>query len=81
MKAIALEPLPYTADSRDWFLRVRPLANAVWLDSACPHSRRGRFDIISAAPLLQIQPAVDTDIFTHLQAALTATFDATIAPI
>src|ERR1043166_9059282 len=39
VKAIALEPLPYTADSRDWFLRVRTLGNAVWLDSAFPHSR------------------------------------------
>lgn len=81
MKVIALEPLPYTADSRDWFLRVRPLGNAIWLDSAFPHSQRGRFDIISAAPLLQLEGAGGTDMFARVQAALDATLDATIAPI
>jgi para-aminobenzoate synthetase component 1 len=47
--------LPYTEDSAHWLARVRDLGQPVWLDSAWPHSRRGRYDIISAAPLLTLR--------------------------
>jgi len=45
-----LTTLPYTTDSAHWFLAVRHLPNAIWLDSGRPVSHYGRFDIISAAP-------------------------------
>ena len=46
--------LPYTQNSAHWFARVRDLGAPVWLDSAWPYSQRGRYDIISAAPLSQL---------------------------
>jgi para-aminobenzoate synthetase component 1 len=48
--------LPYAEHSAHWFLRVRHLGHAVWLDSAWPYSQRGRYDIISAAPLATLDP-------------------------
>ncbi len=47
----SLYPLPYRQHSAHWFACVRDLGAPVWLDSAWPYSQRGRFDIISAAPL------------------------------
>lgn len=91
MNSIQLELLPYTAEnhagesqagnSRDWFLRVRTLGHAVWLDSSYPHSKRGRYDIISAAPLAIIEAKPGVDAFAAVQRALISTFDAEIAPI
>ena len=43
-------PLVYQPNSGHWFLTVRHLPNAIWLDSGRPASTYGRFDIISAAP-------------------------------
>lgn len=70
--------LPYHADSCDWFLRIRSLGRAVWLDSAFPHSQRGRYDILSAAPLQIVEAAPDRDLFTDLRGALDATFDKSV---
>jgi para-aminobenzoate synthetase component 1 len=53
----SFSPLPYTEHSAHWFQRVRYLGHAVWLDSAWPYSQRGRYDIISAAPLATLDPA------------------------
>lgn len=85
MNSIQLELLPYAADghagdSREWFLRMRTLGHAVWLDSSYPHSQRGRYDIISAAPLAVIKAIPGVDAFTAVQRALISTFDAEIAP-
>ena len=52
--AIHLSALPYRADSSALLLRLRDLGNPVWLDSAHPFDRRGRYDLISAAPLATI---------------------------
>lgn len=43
-------PLVYQPDSAHWFVVVRHLRNAIWLDSGHPGSSYGRFDIIAAAP-------------------------------
>jgi para-aminobenzoate synthetase component 1 len=43
-------PLVYQPNSGHWFIAVRHLPNAIWLDSGRPTSTYGRFDIISAAP-------------------------------
>jgi para-aminobenzoate synthetase component 1 len=86
VNTIQLEALPYAVDgqvieSRDWFLRIRTLGHAVWLDSSHPHSPRGRYDIISAAPLAIIEATPGADTFAAVQRALISTFDAEIAPI
>lgn len=49
--AIHIEELPYRPDSCDWFERLRHLPEALFLDSAFPHSRRGRYDILLADPI------------------------------
>lgn len=66
------QALPYSPDSAHWLLRVRDLGRAVWLDSAHPHSRRGRYDIISAAPLATLRGAGTTDPFADLRQRLAA---------
>ncbi len=55
-------PLVYQPNSGHWFIAVRHLPNAIWLDSGRPTSTYGRFDIISAAPqqLLTTQGASTT---------------------
>lgn len=45
-----LTPVSYHPDSSLWFVALRHLPNAVWLDSGRPQSLYGRFDIIAAAP-------------------------------
>ncbi len=47
---LLIKPLIYQPESAHWFLRVRHLPYAIWLDSCHPGSPYGRFDIISAAP-------------------------------
>lgn len=49
-QGLLIKPLAYQRESAHWFLRVRHLPYAIWLDSGFPGSRYGRFDIISAAP-------------------------------
>lgn len=67
------QALPYSENSARWFLTVRDLGQPVWLDSAWPFCARGRYDIISAAPLAQI--ASDTpDPFTATQQQLQQLF-------
>lgn len=67
-----LQALPYTQNSAHWFARVRDLGTPVWLDSAWPFTKRGRYDIISAAPLaIFTDVGQDPDIFSTLHNALT----------
>ncbi len=49
--AIHIEDLPYTTDSCAWFERLRHLPRALFLDSCHPHSHQGRFDILLADPV------------------------------
>ncbi len=65
-----VQNLPYAPNSAHWFARVRDLGTPVWLDSAWPFSERGRYDIISAAPLAVIAATDDTDFFARLRKAL-----------
>jgi para-aminobenzoate synthetase component 1 len=44
-------PLPYPLNASHVFEQLRPLGQAVILDSCYPQSQFGRFDIITAAPL------------------------------
>jgi para-aminobenzoate synthetase component 1 len=76
--SLSLLTLPYSAHSAHWFQRVRQLGCAVWLDSAWPHSRRGRYDIISAAPLAKLERQ-HTDPFSATQQLLAAHLPATVA--
>jgi len=62
-----VQNLPYAPNSAHWFARVRDLGTPVWLDSAWPFSRRGRYDIISAAPLTLICSTDKTDFFADLR--------------
>lgn len=52
-----LYPLPYSANPADYFAAIRQAPGAVLLDSARPAAERGRFDILSAWPAMQLQPA------------------------
>ncbi len=75
MALCTLHPLPYEADPRGYFERVRQAPGAVLLDSGRPTARRGRFDLISAWPerLLQAQPEESgTTYFQRLREALAA---------
>ena len=49
--ALSFTELPYRPDSCAWFERIRQLPAPLFLDSCYPHSRAGRFDILTADPL------------------------------
>lgn len=55
MSQLQIHPLAWTPDPARWLERVRDLGDSVWLDSGRPHGQRGRFDIISAAPVTVVQ--------------------------
>ena len=67
---VSLQPLPYIQNGAHWFARVRKLGMPVWLDSAWPYSRRGRYDIISAAPLEVVRNDTEGNPFAHIRARL-----------
>ncbi len=54
LNTIHIEDLPYTADSSRWFDRLRALPRPMFLDSCHPHCSQGRFDILLADPLIEI---------------------------
>ena len=60
-----LHPLPYQPDPAAYFARLRQAPGAILLDSARPGAERGRFDLLSAWPLQQLQaePAEDGRAF------------------
>jgi para-aminobenzoate synthetase component 1 len=57
MSICHLHPLPYHPDPAHWFERIGQAPGAVLLDSARPAAERGRFDLLSAWPVEQLQPA------------------------
>ena len=67
MSICRLHPLPYNPDATCWFELVRLAPGAVLLDSARPGAERGRFDLISAWPLQQLQPTAEETGCTFLQ--------------
>lgn len=74
----SLLTLPYTEHSAHWFQCVRHLGRAVWLDSAWPYSQRGRYDIISAAPLAMLDPTA-AEPFAATQQLLSDHLDADLS--
>jgi para-aminobenzoate synthetase component I len=50
-----LTQIPYHPNSDDWFIALRHLPRAIWLDSGRPQSTYGRFDILSAAPSIRFE--------------------------
>lgn len=48
---IKLTQVPYNHDTTQYFRKLKPLKNRVWLDSGKPDSNDGRYDILSAQPL------------------------------
>ncbi|AXM95457.1 aminodeoxychorismate synthase component I [Pseudomonas plecoglossicida] len=59
MPTCTLHPLPYQPDPAAYFARLRRAPGAILLDSARPGAERGRFDLISAWPLQQLQARPD----------------------
>ena len=56
-KACHLDDIPYQRDTCELFERIRDLPGAALLDSSFPHSTAGRYDILTANPVLpQLQP-------------------------
>lgn len=49
------QPLPYFSDSAQLFAPIAHLPWAVFLDSAQPHSRQDRYDILAYAPVATLQ--------------------------
>ncbi|MEN5236973.1 MULTISPECIES: aminodeoxychorismate synthase component I [Pseudomonas] len=55
MPTCTLHPLPYQPDPAHYFARLRAAPGAILLDSARPNAERGRFDLLSAWPVQQLQ--------------------------
>lgn len=55
MPTCTLHPLPYQPDPAAYFAPLREAPGAVLLDSARPGAERGRFDLLSAWPVQQLQ--------------------------
>ncbi|MEB0039967.1 MULTISPECIES: aminodeoxychorismate synthase component I [unclassified Pseudomonas] len=54
MPICAVHPLPYCPDPAAYFSRVRHAPGAVLLDSGRPTADRGRFDLLSAWPSIEL---------------------------
>jgi para-aminobenzoate synthetase component 1 len=67
MSTCRLHPLPYHADATRWFEAIRHAPGAVLLDSARPGAERGRFDLLSAWPLQQLQTVAGESGTTFIQ--------------
>lgn len=51
MSTLLRTPLDYCADTSRWLTALEDAPHRVYLDSAYPHSQRGRYDIICADPI------------------------------
>ena len=67
MPSCSIHPLPYCADPAIFFERVRHAPGAVLLDAGRPTAERGRFDLISAWPQLELTPRADESGKTFFQ--------------
>nr|WP_314489637.1 aminodeoxychorismate synthase component I [uncultured Pseudomonas sp.] len=67
MPTCTLHPLPYQPDPAVYFAHVREAPGAVLLDSARPGAERGRFDLLSAWPLQQLQALADESGTAYLR--------------
>lgn len=60
-KSVHLEEIPYCPDSCQLFEHIRDLPYAAMLDSAYPHTRSGRYDILVAQPTESSPPQLRAD--------------------
>ncbi|MFJ4155684.1 aminodeoxychorismate synthase component I [Pseudomonas sp. NPDC089752] len=67
MPTCTLHTLPYQPDPATYFARLRQAPGAILLDSARPAAERGRFDLLSAWPLQQLQVQPDEQGRAFLQ--------------
>ncbi|KNX78549.1 aminodeoxychorismate synthase [Pseudomonas sp. 250J] len=67
MPTCTLHPLPYQPDPAFYFERLRRAPGAILLDSARPGAERGRYDLLSAWPLQQLQAHPEEDGRDYLQ--------------
>ncbi|QXI40177.1 aminodeoxychorismate synthase component I [Pseudomonas xantholysinigenes] len=67
MPTCTLYPLPYQPDPAFYFERLRRAPGAILLDSARPGAERGRYDLLSAWPLQQLQAHPEEDGRDYLQ--------------
>lgn len=67
MPICSIHSLPYRADPTAFFAKVHQAPGAVLLDSGRPTAERGRYDIISAWPEQELQPAAAESAKTFLQ--------------
>ncbi|SHL86433.1 aminodeoxychorismate synthase component I [Phytopseudomonas punonensis] len=56
MPTCLVHPLPYQADPAVYFQSVRQAPGAVLLDAGRPAASRGRYDLLSAWPLVELAP-------------------------
>lgn len=61
-KSVHLEEIPYCHDASALFERLRDMPGAAFLDSSYPHSRQGRFDVLTAEPLQGVLPEPPADL-------------------
>ncbi|QXH58383.1 aminodeoxychorismate synthase component I [Pseudomonas maumuensis] len=67
MPTCTLHLLPYQPDPAFYFERLRCAPGAILLDSARPSAERGRYDLLSAWPLQQLQVRSDEEGQAYLQ--------------
>ncbi|MBV4503853.1 aminodeoxychorismate synthase component I [Pseudomonas sp. BW13M1] len=67
MPTCTLHPLSYQPDPAFYFERLRRAPGAILLDSARPGAERGRYDLLSAWPLQQLQAHPEEDGRDYLQ--------------
>jgi para-aminobenzoate synthetase component 1 len=67
MPTCSVLPLPYAANPADFFAVIRHAPGAVLLDSARPGAERGRYDILSAWPLEELNTQPGETGETYLQ--------------
>lgn len=65
-----LTPITYRPDSATWFNLIRHLPLAIWLDSGRPQSLYGRYDILSAAPAVQLNTYGDLTHITQMDGSI-----------
>ncbi len=70
MSTVNVINTPYLLDAAHYFAAVRDLAAPIWLDSGKPSCLLGRFDIISAAPLVSIETKGPTTTILNRQSAV-----------
>lgn len=77
MIAPEIQDFPYRSNAESLFARLRRLPGAIWFDSGKPRSLQGRYDILTAAPCIEIET---TGSETSIRSADTATWRTTGDP-